>query len=245
MKKQLRKNLLFKMKSVDEENFIIRGTFSTGVEDRQGEIVDQNGWKLEEFLQNPVILFAHDHYQPAVGKCIELMKDGAGNLVGAIQFAAKEYDFAATLFKLYAAGFMRAFSVGFKNDIYEIDQEEETVILKENTLFEISCVNVPANAMALAYGKGIDCEPIEKMQNKKRDRKEIKSDKEEDIKLNKETIGTAIKALTEALNSDTEADNQVVNKVEHPKKLGGAKKIPVSIINRAVRELLTIKKKQN
>ena len=51
----------------DAENYIIRGVFSTGTEDRQGDIVVQNGWILNEFLQNPVVLFTHDHWQPAVG----------------------------------------------------------------------------------------------------------------------------------------------------------------------------------
>ncbi len=158
----IRQKMTFRIKSVDEEKFIINGVFSTGGEDRHGEIVDQTGWKLEEYKSNPVVLFAHDHYQPAVGKCIDIGMDGSGNLTGSIQFAAKEYDFAMTLFKLYAGGFMRAFSVGFMNNVYEIDQENDNVILRDNTLYEISCVNVPANAMALAYSKGIDVEPIKK-----------------------------------------------------------------------------------
>lgn len=244
----IRQKLLFRTKSVDEENFIIRGTFSTGGTDRDGEIIDQTGWKLEEFMQNPVVLFAHDHYQPAVGKVIELIKDGSGNLAGAIQFAAKEYDFALTLFKLYAAGFMRAFSVGFQNEIYEIDQEKDQVILRENSLYEISCVNVPANAMALAFSKGIDCAPLEKMQNKT---VVVNSEKEKgELKItstNKETIRSAIKALTDALNSEAEPDKpkgEVSVKVEHPEQSGGTKKIPVKIINRAVKELLAIKKSQ-
>lgn len=160
----VKKNLLFVTKAIDEVNHIIRGVFSTSGEDRHGEIVDQNGWKLEEYMANPVILFAHDHYTPAVGKCLELTKDGNGNLEGAIQFAVEEdtSGLAATLWGLYSKKFMRAFSVGFQNDLYEVDQETDTIILRENTLFEISCVNVPANAMALAKGIGMDMTSIEK-----------------------------------------------------------------------------------
>lgn len=159
--------MIFRIKDIDEENFIIRGIFSTGEEDRQGEIIDQNGWKLDDFMENPVVLFAHDHYQPAVGKVIEITKKD-GQLEGAIQFAAKEYDFAATLYKLYAGGFMRAFSVGFMNDRYEIDQENNRTILKENVLYEVSCVNVPANAMALAFSKGIDVSPVQRFMKEMR-----------------------------------------------------------------------------
>jgi len=249
----LRQKLFFRVKSIDEDNFIIAGTFSTGGEDRQGEIIDQNGWKIDEFMQNPVVLFAHDHYQPAVGKVIELAKDGNGNLVGSIQFAAKEYEFANTLFKLYSAGFMRAFSVGFMNEIYEIDQANDTVILKENNLYEISCVNVGANAMALAASKGIDTNPIKeylKLQKKPKEAPEeiqkdaIKDATETIAQSTKETIRSVIRALNEALKAATEADNQVGKEVEHPEKSGGNKKIPFNIINRAVRELLAIKKSQ-
>ncbi len=158
----IRQEFILKSKAIDEKNFIIRGIFSTGEEDRSGEVVDQGGWDLKEFMENPVVLFAHDHYQPAVGKVVELNKTVNG-LEGAIQFAAKEYDFAMTLFNLYAGGYMRAFSVGFMNKKYEIDQENDRVILKENTLFEISAVNVPANAMALAYSKGIDVSSVKRI----------------------------------------------------------------------------------
>ena len=250
MQKLIRKTLLFKAENVDEANYIIRGIFSTGSEDRQSEVINQNGWKLEEYMANPVILFAHDHYQPAIGKCVELSKDGMGNLVGAIQFAAEEYDFAKTIFNLYKGGFMRAFSVGFMNEKYEVDQANDRVILSENVLFEISCVNVPANAMALAYSKGIDIAPLEKFQTEQlrksmEDLKQIsggdnidKDEPGEAIKTltasNKETIRTAIKTLTEVL--DAAGTDNKVDKVETPER--GGKKIPVKLLNKAVRQLL-------
>ena len=158
----IKKQFIFSTKSIDEDKHIIRGVFSTAGEDRHGEIVDQNGWKLEEYMSNPVVLFAHDHYTPAVGAMVELEKDGSGNLAGAIQFAVDTSELAMTLWKLYSQKVMRAFSVGFQNSKMEIDPTEDTVILRENTLYEVSCVNVPANAMALAKGMGIDTNPLEK-----------------------------------------------------------------------------------
>lgn len=351
----IKKTLLFKANVVDDTNYIIRGIFSSGIEDRQSEVVDQNGWKLEEYMTNPVVLFAHDHHQPAIGKCVELGKDAMGNLQGAIQFAANEYDFAKTIFNLYKSGFMRAFSVGFMNDKYEIDQANDRVVLRENTLYEISCVNVPANAMALASSKGIDMAPLERVQHEMRmksvvpyadhgtvdenttwdgpaemtaggddlaklksiklphhqadglnavwkgvaaamgallgarggvsipdaDRQgvyghlakhykqfdkevpEFKTYTQEELKQieetgniqknaddaiktitssNKETIRSAIRTLTEVLKA-SEADNQV-DKGRTPLTEGGVKKIPVKMINKAVRELLLIKSRQ-
>ncbi len=119
---------LVELKGVNDENYTIRGVFSTADEDRHGEIVDQKTWQLDDYLKNPVILFAHDHNQPAIGKATNLFFNESGNLEGEIQFAAKEYEFANTIFKLYKGGFMRAFSVGFQNEVVEYDEGENKVM---------------------------------------------------------------------------------------------------------------------
>jgi hypothetical protein len=150
----------------DAENYIIRGVFSTSDEDRQGDVVVQEGWLTKEYLLNPVVLFAHDHWQPAVGKMIELGLNEEKNLAGAIQFAAKEYDFAMVLYKLYAGGYMRAFSAGFDAIEGGYDEFNDTTILTQNILYEVSCVNVGANARALAVQAGIDISPLVKFQEK-------------------------------------------------------------------------------
>lgn len=149
------------LKSVDPALFQIRAVFSTNDEDRHGEVVDQRGWKLTEFLLNPVVLWAHDDYQPAIGKVIDI-GFVEGNLEGTIQFAAAEYDFAKTIYNLYAGGYVRAISVGFMNDKWMFDEANQRVILMENTLYEVSCVNIPANALALAKSKGMDVSSLEK-----------------------------------------------------------------------------------
>lgn len=246
MNKLVHKTLNFNIKAIDTEKYTLDGIFSTAAEDRHGEIVDQTGWKLDQYQSNPVILFAHDHYQPAVGQCIKIGINEKGELAGTIKFAVEEYDFAKTLFNLYAGRYMRAFSVGFMNNLYEVDQETDQVILRENTLYEISCVNVPANAYALAVSKGIDMEPVDRF---------MKSTKE-----NKLTVKTAIELLAEQPNADTiksaiaTLTDVVANKAKtqggdietsQATEKGvqkGEKKIPVSLINKAIRELLKAKK---
>lgn len=147
------------LKNIDEENYSVRAVFSTSDVDRHGEVVDQKSWILDSYLKNPVILFGHDHNQPPVGKVTGLGYNADGNLEGTIQFAAKEYPFADVLWKLYKGGFMRAFSVGFSSKT--VDVVDGQVILKDNELYEISTVSVPANAMALAKSKGLNVEPLE------------------------------------------------------------------------------------
>ncbi len=249
----IRKQLYFKQTGIDEANFTISGIFSTADEDRQGEIIDQSGWILNEFEANPVILFGHDHGQPAVGQGVNVhvgdTGDGKQGLIGSIKFAAEEYPFAATLFKLYAGRYMRAFSVGFMNEVYEIDQENDTVILRKNILYEISCVNVPANAMALAYSKGIDVAPVtDKM---KELTKHVPAEEVKEIELdealgkisasNIKTIRTAISKLTEVLKAASESDIQDGEKGRTPRSDSGGNKIPVKTLNSAIRALLKAK----
>ena len=229
----LRKQLYFKAETAqpgDEENFIIRGTFSTADEDRQGDVVVQTGWDLSEFMLNPVVLFAHDHYQPAVAKVIEIGINSNGNLAGAIQFAAKEYDFALTLYKLYAGGYMRAFSAGFMNMVYENDQENDRFILKENKLYELSCVNVPANALALAAQKGIDVSPLEKLQTLCK--KQVDQHYEETNNRLKD-LETATKDFAKSLTALKTSGRQTSNE---------GKTILVKSLNKTIRRLLKDKK---
>ena len=260
----------------DDENFIIRGKFSTADVDRYGEIVDQSGWKLDEFKLNPVILFAHDHMTPAIGKAIEIAVDSDGDLAGAIQFAVKEdtSGLSETIYNLFKGGYMRAFSVGFMNDVMEYDQASDQVTLKINTLLEISACNVPANAFALAEQKGLNMKALEQGLRgyfRKKEMKEIDCSEchkisvpdyskwgagetpnlcdeclakfwgsvdqtKEAIKkistANVETIKSAIETLTGVLKAETGS----------VKGRDGIKKIPVSLLNKAMRQIVDIKK---
>lgn len=151
-------NIGFTPKEINEDNYSLRAVFSTADVDRHGEVVDQKSWILDDFMKNPVVLFSHDHHQPPVGKVTGLGYNQDGDLEGEIQFAAKQYPFANVLWNLYKDGFMKAFSVGFSSQ--RVDVVDEQVILKENTLYEISTVSVPANAMALAKSKGLNTDPL-------------------------------------------------------------------------------------
>lgn len=227
------------VKSVDEDNYRLKFVFSTNKEDRHGEIVDQESWIVDDYLKNPVVLFGHDHNQPAVGKTVEIYKNEQGNLEGIIEFAAKEYDFARTLFKLYKGEYMRAVSAGFMNKKVEYDEEGNTVTLKENTLIEMSLVNVPANAdaLAVAKSKGIDTTPLEKLPVEKEGR--VLSAK------NRTAVENAISALNQVLEADKgksiSNDTAVKTaKVETPRSKGVTN--PARIINKAVRTLLAEKR---
>lgn len=235
--KNLKQVFNTKIKEINEKDNSIRFIFSTDDEDRHGDIVDQKGWDVNEYLQNPVVLFAHDHWQPAVGQVTEIGLNADNNLEGVIKFAVDEYDFAKTLFELYKGKFMRAVSAGFRNNKYEVDEENDRFILKENTLYEMSVVNVPANAMALAKSNGIDTSSIEKFMEGKH-KKEIQlNDKDIDTiadkvsKGIKETINKGLINTTEVETPKGKDENKVVKK-----------RITTKQINKAVRQLLKEKK---
>lgn len=160
----LYKDFSVDIKSVDENEAVIEAVFSTADIDRHGEKVSQEGWQLKDFKKNPVILWGHDHSKPAIGKATKIGFDEKGNLAGKIQFAVKENPFANTVYQLFANGFMKAFSVGYICEEIDFDKKD-TPIHKINTLLEISAVNVPANALALAKQKGIDIAPLEHQEN--------------------------------------------------------------------------------
>lgn len=141
------------VKEVDRENFTIRFVFSSGIVDRHGEIIDQKGWKLENYLKNPVVLWGHDQSKFPIGKAANmgLLND---KLEGDVIFAYNENPEAAIAFELCAGGFLSAGSVGFMNLKWMYDDVNDLLTLLENELFEFSIVNVPANPEALS--KAID-----------------------------------------------------------------------------------------
>lgn len=140
-------------KAVITEKDVENGTFtavaSTGRVDRQGEIVSPEGWDLEQFKKNPVLLWSHDHTKPAIGKATKIWIEGIGSQAklmfqGFWQTVTKEGQEAA---ELVALGILNSFSVGF------LPEDMVGNKYTKQELLEISLVNVPANpeAIMLAY----------------------------------------------------------------------------------------------
>lgn len=165
--KERRDSLL--LKTVDTEvteaadDRVLNFKISTETPDSYDDVVKAEGWDLERFLKNPVVLWAHSHYQPPIGKAIEVGVKGT-DLVASAQFADGEtYAFADTVYRLLKGGFLRATSVGFFPQEWTYDEERGGYNFIKQELFEFSVVPVPANpdalSMALKSGE-IDCEPL-------------------------------------------------------------------------------------
>ncbi|HKY37139.1 MAG TPA: hypothetical protein VJN18_14440 [Polyangiaceae bacterium] len=96
-------------KAFDAKTRSVDAVLSSETIDGHGEIIDQASWQLARYLQNPVVLYMHSHFD-VVGHA-QGIKIVDGQLQARIVFATTRLaEEVATLFR---DGAMRAFSVGF------------------------------------------------------------------------------------------------------------------------------------
>ena len=160
------------------QNVILRGSFDTEVKaadetrglnftistasvDRMGDTVAVDGWKLDRYQKNPVVLWAHDSTMLPVAKATSVYVQG-GKLKASTEFTPEGMSkFNDTVFAMYKGGFLSATSVGFAPLKYAFSDDAERkygIDFIKQELLEFSAVPVPANADALIEGRaaGID-----------------------------------------------------------------------------------------
>ena len=140
----------FKANAINESKRTIEFIGTTEAKDRYKEVLTLKGWRMKDYKNNNVFLWAHNYADPAIGKTVRLkMKKGVGWLF-LVEFASREvYPFADTIFKLYQGGFMRAVSVGYIVHKIEYDEDEKQLYITDKELLELSAVPVPGNQEAL------------------------------------------------------------------------------------------------
>jgi len=139
---------------------------STAGLDRDGDTIQPDGWVLDNYRKNPVILWAHDYSLPPIGKSVRTVIEN-GNLVADAEFVPPEIDggFGRMVEQMLEEGFLNAASVGFMPIDYERladDPDGWGLNFLEQELWEWSVVPVPSNPEALARAKsaGIDTGPM-------------------------------------------------------------------------------------
>lgn len=177
---------------------------STSAVDRQGDVVDQKGWELGNFMKNPVLVWAHDYSQLPIGKVVsaQVVK---GKLVADFVFASQEMNpFAQQVKSLYMEGFLNASSVGF----IPLERQGNTITKAE--LLELSLVPVPANqeALRLAMSKGLNVDFVEAALEKGAVAEEVTAEENMDMKYeNWSEMSEILSALwTVYFNKDTPVD---------------------------------------
>ena len=145
--------------SFDDEERTITAVASTEIVDRYGDIVVQDGWELENFKKNPVLVWNHDYSRPPLAEIKDIRIED-GKLVFSAKFPEKGvYDLADTVYELYKRGILKAFSVGFIPKEYE-PNDNGGYTYKKQELIEISAVTIPANpeALVMAFKAYFDAE---------------------------------------------------------------------------------------
>ncbi len=143
----------------------LRFTFSDASVDRAGDKISQDGWVLDAFRKNPVVLWAHDSRVPPIGRASNISVQN-GRLAGDVSFAPEgTHTLADTVYQLTKLGFINATSVGFLPLEWGWSTDKARpggIDFTKQELVEISVVPVPCNANALvaARSKGIDTGPI-------------------------------------------------------------------------------------
>ena len=135
----------------EDKDRAITFVLSTDDVDRHGDIISADGWTLDSYRANPVLLWAHDYRQPAIGRAAKMWTE-PHRLLANMEFAPTE--FAQEIASLYRTGFQWGVSVGFKPIRYEERRDEKTgaflgLRFLEQELLEVSAVPVPANRSAL------------------------------------------------------------------------------------------------
>jgi len=120
----------------------IKGSASTNGLDRAGDIIEADAWTkggLENFKNNPIILFNHNYDKP-IGRAKDLKVTENG-----LEISAKISKAAGDVTQLIKDGVLGAFSVGFKVKDADYMTETDGYKIKDAELFEVSVVSVPCN----------------------------------------------------------------------------------------------------
>jgi hypothetical protein len=56
--------------SSESEEQAITFVLSTDDVDRHGDVISADGWVLDSYRENPVLLWAHDYRQSAIGRAV-------------------------------------------------------------------------------------------------------------------------------------------------------------------------------
>lgn len=156
------------IKALDGEGDAARSfefAISTETVDRQGDAIAVDGWALESYRKNPVVLFAHLSDELPVASAPAVWPENA-KLRSKADFS-QTYDvvpMARMVCQLLARKVLNAASVGFRPLSYSFNEARGPFAIDfiEQELLEWSIVPVPANAEALQGAKsaGVDLAPL-------------------------------------------------------------------------------------
>lgn len=161
-KTKVYKTYAVETKAVDEDQGIYEAMVSTEAVDRDEDVLLASGADIANFLKNPVVLWGHNYWDPeaVVAIALDVVKIPGRGVKLVFQFIQRGISKTADLVHdLWAAGYLRAMSVGFIPKAFERRKDSEGEELVRGYLFTLwellegSIVTIPANqdALRLAY----------------------------------------------------------------------------------------------
>ena len=156
----VRKQMIAPAESLAEGVRSLRFTISTDCVDRERDKIAINGWQLDNFKRNPVVLWGHDATRLPIGRAFNVGIE-AGALKASVEFIPSETpeagSFADAVYSLARQRFIAATSVGFRPLKWSFTEDEERgkddwfpgIDFEAQELVELSIVTVPANPEAL------------------------------------------------------------------------------------------------
>ena len=155
------------LKDVTSDPRVLRFVASTNDVDRDGDIIDVDGWNLNEWNKNPVIMWAHDYSLPPIAKGIRAERDIRNNqLIIDARFPtiselapegnpSEHAKFSETIFQMYKTDCLNAVSVGCSYDKLDDNTTSNPKYANcryhvvKQTLMELSCCPIGSNPNAL------------------------------------------------------------------------------------------------
>lgn len=124
---------------------------------RHGFQLRTDGWQLDNYQANPVVLWMHDPWQPPIGRATALNK---GDRISAEVMFDPQDELAAKVESKYRRGFLSAVSVGLgfvdaagaRLDVWRMTDED----IRDTAFYdlrEISAVSVPADPAAVIQNR--------------------------------------------------------------------------------------------
>jgi hypothetical protein len=140
-----------KAKKVQTDNGTFDVIISVESLDRAGEIVKQDGWDLNNYKNNPIVLWGHDYYSLGIGVCLEQYNTTFRGMpaLGArgVFYSADINPLAQQVRRMYDFGLKLGVGAGCTTSVgfipKEFDANDQSVITRAE-LLEFSFVPVPA-----------------------------------------------------------------------------------------------------
>lgn len=141
----------------DDRSLVIVGSDET--KDRDGDIIMVSGWEMENFIKNPVFLYAHNHSGVPIGSATKVIRrKNPARLEFHEKFPSEGiYPFADMILALFQEKVLNASSVGFMPKKWEeMEKDEDNPNqywpgrrFTKQELLELSACAVPSNPAAL------------------------------------------------------------------------------------------------